>query len=57
VRSARRFLTEEQLISELAAAGFMPDPAVPLTEYNRARPGALPAAKGPVIYEAAFRYV
>jgi SAM-dependent methyltransferase len=49
------FLTDEQLISELAAAGFMPDSAVPLTEYNRPRPGALPAAKGPVIYEAAFR--
>jgi SAM-dependent methyltransferase len=49
------FLTNEQLVSELTVAGFMPDSAVPLTEYNRPRPGALQAVKGPVIYEAAFR--
>lgn len=48
------FLTEEQLVSELAVAGFVREPSVPLTEYNRPRPGAL-AAGGPVIYEAAFR--
>ncbi len=50
------FLTAEQLIAELGAAGFTPDPGVPLTEYNRLRPGALPAGTPPVIYEAAFRY-
>ena len=49
------FLTNNQLVSELTAAGFMPDSAVPLTEYNRRPPGALQGAKGPVIYEAAFR--
>lgn len=50
------FLTHTQLISELGAAGFAVDAGVPLTEYNRPRPGALCAGKVPVIYEAAFRY-
>jgi SAM-dependent methyltransferase len=50
------FLTAPQLLSELAAAGFTPDPAVPLTEYNRPRPGTLPTGRVPVIYEAAFRH-
>jgi SAM-dependent methyltransferase len=50
------FLTAAQLISELGAAGFAPEASVPLTEYNRPRPGALCAGKVPVIYEAAFRY-
>jgi SAM-dependent methyltransferase len=47
------FLTESQLLEEMAAAGFDPDPAVPLTEYNR--PKGLIRPTGPVIYEAAFR--
>jgi ubiquinone/menaquinone biosynthesis C-methylase UbiE len=47
------FLTEEQLVSELGAAGFAPEPAVPFTEYNRSE---LPRrGSPPVIYEAAFR--
>lgn len=52
------FLTAEQLVDELALAGFHPDPAIPLTEYNRAPPGTRPVAgppTRPVIYEAAFR--
>ena len=49
------FLTECQLLSELAAAGFLPDDRVPLTEHNRPAAGALPAGRVPVIYEAAFR--
>jgi len=49
------FLTESELVAELAAAGFSPDPAVPLREHNRPRHGAL-SAGGPVIYEAAFRF-
>jgi ubiquinone/menaquinone biosynthesis C-methylase UbiE len=49
------FLTESQLVAEMAAAGFAPDPGVPLTEYNRPRPGSLTARTAPVIYEAAFR--
>jgi ubiquinone/menaquinone biosynthesis C-methylase UbiE len=48
------FLTEEQLVAELGAAGFARDPSVPLTEHNRPRPGTL-ASGAPVIYEAAFR--
>jgi SAM-dependent methyltransferase len=48
------FLTEEQLVSELGAAGFMREASVPLSEYNRPRPGTL-AGGAPVIYEAAFR--
>ena len=50
------FLTERELFSELRDAGFAPDPAVPLEEHNRPRPGSLHGA-GPVIYEAAFRRV
>ncbi len=50
------FLTADQLTSELADAGFDPDPGVPLTEYNRRAPGVLSTGSGPVIYEAAFRY-
>ena len=49
------FLTDSQLIGELGAAGFTHDPAVPLTEYNRPSPTALPGRTAPVIYEAAFR--
>ena len=47
------FLTEEQLLAELSAAGFAPDPRVPLTEYNRPQPGTIRGG-APVIYEAAF---
>lgn len=50
------FLTAAQLVAELAAAGFEPDPAVPVTEYNRPAPGSIRAGGPPVIYEAAFRY-
>jgi SAM-dependent methyltransferase len=50
------FLTASQLIDELGGAGFVPDPAVPLTEHNVPRPGALGGRTGPVIYEAAFRF-
>jgi SAM-dependent methyltransferase len=49
------FLTADQLFREMERAGFTPDAAVPLSEYNRPRPGQLRAGKVPVIYEAAFR--
>ena len=49
------FLTEHQLLSELADAGFMPDDRVPLTEHNRPAAGALNAGRVPLIYEVAFR--
>ena len=48
------FLTKEQLVSELGAAGFVCEPSVPFSEYNLPQPGAL-ASGAPVIYEAAFR--
>lgn len=49
------FLTEHQLVSELGAAGFAPELAVPLTEYNRPGPETLPSGTLPVVYEAGFR--
>lgn len=48
------FLTEPQVIEELAAAGFERDPRGPLTEYNRP-PGKSLAGSGPVIFEGTFR--
>jgi SAM-dependent methyltransferase len=50
------FLTDAELIGEMARAGFRLDPAVPLSEHNRP-PGGIACAGGPVIYEAAFRRV
>lgn len=50
------FLTDDQLVEEMARAGFGLDPAVPMTEYNRRPDTALPMAGPPVIYEAAFRF-
>ena len=53
------FLTAAQLLEELAQVGFAPEPAVPLTEYNRPPERSRPVAgaKGPpVIYEAAYRF-
>ncbi len=49
------FLSEAQLVAELGAAGFVPDPRVPLTEYHRPQPGTIRSG-APAIYEAAFRY-
>jgi SAM-dependent methyltransferase len=49
------FVTEAQLIEELRAAGFAPDPALPLRELNRPRPGAIACTGTPVIYEGGFR--
>jgi SAM-dependent methyltransferase len=49
------FLTEEQLVSELAACGFQPDPMLPLRELNRPAKDAFRANSSPVIYEGLFR--
>lgn len=46
------FLTEAELLAELATAGF--EPTGPLTEHNLPRPGQLTRG-GPVIFEGAFR--
>lgn len=50
------FLTEEQLVSELAAAHFVLDGAVLLREHNVPRPGSVRTGNVPVIFEAAFRF-
>ena len=51
------FLTADELVREVSNAGFEPDSSVPLTEYNRPKPGSLRTGSGPVIYEAAFRRI
>lgn len=53
-RQAFERFTEDQLFAELGDAGFAPDPAVPLTEYNRPPAASLHRGRGPVSYEAAF---
>jgi SAM-dependent methyltransferase len=49
------FLTSDQLIEELAAAGFIVDPGEPLVEHNARGRGELATPRGPVIYEGIFR--
>lgn len=49
------FLTEAELVEELAHVGFAREPSIPLREYNLPKSGALPTGTIPVIYEAAFR--
>jgi ubiquinone/menaquinone biosynthesis C-methylase UbiE len=51
------FLSEAELLAELDAHGFAPNPAVPLTEYNRRPAGILRVPGPPVIYECGFRYI
>jgi SAM-dependent methyltransferase len=48
------FLTAAELLEEMDAAGFVPDPHVPLIEHNLPRPGAMRSG-APVIYEGGFR--
>ena len=50
------FLTIEELVAELAEAGFVHDPAIPLIEHNRRPPSAVYIGGPPVIIEGAFRY-
>jgi SAM-dependent methyltransferase len=49
------FVTETQLLNELAAAGFEPDPDLPLREHNLPLPGQVRMGGAPVIYEGGFR--
>ena len=49
------FLTAEQVVSELGAWRFEPDPALPLRELNERPKGALRTSSGPVIYQGMFR--
>ena len=48
------FLTEDELLSEMARVGFMRDTDAPVTEYNRPDPGAVRVSGPPVIYEGTF---
>ena len=48
------FLTDEQIVAELATAGFTADPSYPLRELNRPASG-LRTGGVPVIYEGVFR--
>lgn len=48
------FVTAAELVEEMDAAGFVPDPDVPLIEHNLPRPGAMRSG-APVIYEGGFR--
>jgi SAM-dependent methyltransferase len=50
------FLTIEELVAELAAAGFVHDPAISLTEHNRRPASSVYIGGPPVIIEGAFRY-
>lgn len=48
------FVTEAELVSEMAHVGFERDADAPIVEYNRPAPGAIRAGGPPVIYEARF---
>lgn len=51
------FLTREQLVEELATAGFMLDDTVPFAEHNTPPAGTVHALRTPVLLEAAFRFM
>jgi quercetin dioxygenase-like cupin family protein len=48
------FLTEDELLCELARVGFSREATAPLTEYNRPAPHAVRVGGPPVIYEGTF---
>jgi ubiquinone/menaquinone biosynthesis C-methylase UbiE len=50
------FLTVDELVEELAAAGFSVDPSIPIVEHNRRSQGAVYVGGAPVFIEGAFRY-
>ena len=50
------FVTADQLLAELGAAGFALDDSIPFTEHNLPAGGAIHVARPPVIFEAAFRF-
>jgi SAM-dependent methyltransferase len=49
------FLTDTQLVAELGAVGFVPEPTFPLREHNRPAAGSLVRSQVPAIYEGVFR--
>jgi SAM-dependent methyltransferase len=50
------FVTIDELVEELGAAGFVHDPAIPLTEHNRRPPSPIHVGGPPVIIEGAFSF-
>jgi SAM-dependent methyltransferase len=48
------FLTLDQLVVEMSAAGLIADPGEPIVEHNRRDAGALVALRTPVIHEGIF---
>ena len=50
------FLTIDELVVELSAAGFTCDPSVPLVEHNRRPLGPVYVGGAPVFIEGAFSY-
>jgi ubiquinone/menaquinone biosynthesis C-methylase UbiE len=52
--SRQVFMTADQLRDELAAAGFKPDPLLPMREHNLPPNGQPRVGGAPVIYEAGF---
>lgn len=52
--TAQSFLTADELVEEMARAGWVPDGRIPLLEHNRPPPGHLRAG-APVIHEGGFR--
>src|SRR6185436_632523 len=53
-REPQCFLTEVQLVEELAGVGFVRDRPGPLTEYNVREPAARGPGGPPAIYEGTF---
>jgi ubiquinone/menaquinone biosynthesis C-methylase UbiE len=51
------FLTGAQLVDELDAAGFTPDPDLPLRVLNLAPPGSRRLSGPPVIFEGGFTHL
>ena len=50
------FLTIDELVEELAAAGFSVDPSIPIVEHNRRSQSAVYVGGAPVFIEGGFRY-
>ena len=50
------FLTRDQLLEELCAVGFDPNPQLPIRELNLQPPGQYRIGRAPVIFQAGFRF-
>jgi ubiquinone/menaquinone biosynthesis C-methylase UbiE len=50
------FLTIDELVEELSAAGFKPDPSIPIVEHHQRAQSAVYVGGAPVFIEGAFSY-